>query len=112
MAAYFSILAQIIPWTEEPGGLQFMGSQRGAHDGAQAHMCMHTHTHTCFFAHNRSSFTCNSPKPETTHIGARCCVTQHPSFQSLQTAHIYCLSFCGSGIWEQLHQVVLVPGHP
>ena len=27
-----SILAKIIPWTEEPGGLQFMGSQRVEHD--------------------------------------------------------------------------------
>ena len=28
MTTYFSILAWEIPWTEEPGGLQFMGSQR------------------------------------------------------------------------------------
>ena len=28
MAAHPSILAWRIPWTEEPGGLQFMGSQR------------------------------------------------------------------------------------
>ena len=28
MAAYSSILAWEIPWTEEPGGLQSMGSQR------------------------------------------------------------------------------------
>ena len=28
MAKYSSILVQRIPWTEEPGGLQFMGSQR------------------------------------------------------------------------------------
>ena len=28
MATYFSILAWTIPWTEEPGGLQSMGSQR------------------------------------------------------------------------------------
>ena len=27
MATYSSILAWEIPWTEEPGGLQFMGSQ-------------------------------------------------------------------------------------
>ena len=32
MAAHFSILAWRIPWTEEPGGLQFMGSQRVGHD--------------------------------------------------------------------------------
>ena len=28
MATHFSILAWEIPWTEEPGGLQFIGSQR------------------------------------------------------------------------------------
>ena len=27
VATHFSILAWRIPWTEEPGGLQFMGSQ-------------------------------------------------------------------------------------
>ena len=32
MATHSSILAWIIPWTEEPGGLQSMGSQRVGHD--------------------------------------------------------------------------------
>ena len=32
VAIHSSILAWIIPWTEEPGGLQFMGSQRVGHD--------------------------------------------------------------------------------
>ena len=32
MATYSSILAWRIPWTEEPGSLQTMGSQRGRHD--------------------------------------------------------------------------------
>ena len=32
MATHSSILAQKIPWTEEPGGLQSMGSQRVGHD--------------------------------------------------------------------------------
>ena len=30
MATYSSILAGIIPWTEEPGGLQSMGPQSQA----------------------------------------------------------------------------------
>ena len=34
MATYSSILAWGIPWTEEPGGLQSMGSQRVRHDWA------------------------------------------------------------------------------
>ena len=32
MAPHSSILAWRIPWTEEPGGLQSMGSQRLGHD--------------------------------------------------------------------------------
>ena len=32
MAIYSSILAWRIPWAEEPGGLQSMGSQRVGHD--------------------------------------------------------------------------------
>ena len=39
MATHSSILAWKIPWTEEPGGLQSMGSQRAGHN------CM-TNTHT------------------------------------------------------------------
>ena len=32
MANHSSILAWRIPWTEEPGGLQFMGSHRVGHN--------------------------------------------------------------------------------
>ena len=32
MATHSSILAWRIPWTEDPGGLQFIGSQRIRHD--------------------------------------------------------------------------------
>ena len=32
METYSSILAWEIPWTEEPGGLQSMGSPRVGHD--------------------------------------------------------------------------------
>ena len=32
MATHSSILAWEIPWTEEPGGLQSMGSERVGHD--------------------------------------------------------------------------------
>ena len=36
MATHPSILAWTIPWTEEPGGLQSLGSQRVRHDWAGA----------------------------------------------------------------------------
>ena len=32
MGTHSSILAWRIPWTEEPGGLQSVGSQRAGHD--------------------------------------------------------------------------------
>ena len=32
MTSLYNILACRIPWTEEPGGLQFMGLQRVGHD--------------------------------------------------------------------------------
>ena len=40
MATHSSIFAWRIPWTEEPGGLQSMGSQRFGHD----RVTKHTHT--------------------------------------------------------------------
>ena len=41
MTTHSSILAWRIPWTEKPGGLQSVGSQRVGHD------CVtNTHTHT------------------------------------------------------------------
>ena len=37
MATHSSILAYRIPWAEEPGGLQSMGSQRVGQDGVIKH---------------------------------------------------------------------------
>ena len=44
VASHSSILARIIPRTEEPGGLQSTGSQRVRHDCAQAGTVMRTIT--------------------------------------------------------------------
>ena len=41
MATHSSILALRIPWTEDPDGVQSMGSERVRHDRDS-----HTHTHT------------------------------------------------------------------
>ena len=38
MTTHSSIVAWEIPWTEEPGGLQSVGSQRVGHDLATEHM--------------------------------------------------------------------------
>ena len=45
MATYFSILAWEILWTEEPGGLQFMGHKESV-TTEYTHTHTHTHTHT------------------------------------------------------------------
>ena len=37
-ATHSSIFAWGIPWTEKPGGLQFMGSQRAGHDWVTKHI--------------------------------------------------------------------------
>ena len=39
MAIDFSILSWRIPWTEEPGRLPTIGSQRAGHDWATYHVC-------------------------------------------------------------------------
>ena len=41
METYSSILAWKTPWTEEPGGLQSMGSQRAGHDQVCVLEAMH-----------------------------------------------------------------------
>ena len=38
MATRSSNVSWRIPWTEEPGGLQYMGSQRGRHDRAHTRL--------------------------------------------------------------------------
>ena len=40
MATHSSILAWRIPWTEEPGGLQFIGLQKVGHDLAINVLCI------------------------------------------------------------------------
>ena len=51
MATHSSILAWRIPWTEEPDGLQSMGSQRVGHDQAikQQHLLMDTWVSSMFW---------------------------------------------------------------
>ena len=46
MTTHCSILTWEIPWTEESGGLQSVGSQRVRHDLATEHVHVYTHTHT------------------------------------------------------------------
>ena len=43
MTAHSSLLVRLVPWTEEPGGLESVGSQRVGHNWASEHV--HTHFH-------------------------------------------------------------------
>ena len=57
-ATHFSILSWRIPWTEEPGRLQSMGSQRVGHDWsnlAHTYTLMHAHTHEHTHPHTNMS---------------------------------------------------------
>ena len=45
MATHSSILAWKIPWTEEPGGIQSLGSQRVRHDWGTQHELLHFRSH-------------------------------------------------------------------
>ena len=52
MATCSSILAWRIPRTEDPGGLQSMGSQRIGQTEQLTHTHTHTHTHDAFSVAN------------------------------------------------------------
>ena len=77
MAPHSSTLAWKIPWMEEPGRLQSMGSQRVGHDWVTSfhftsmagkednwvYVCVHTHTHTHTETHTQKQKwkPCNFP---------------------------------------------------
>ena len=60
MATRSSILAWEIPWTEEPGGLQSMGSQRVRHDlrTSQQQSCRKLVTLQMILVHRRINEFC------------------------------------------------------
>ena len=59
MKIHSSILAWKIPWTEEPGGLQSMGSQRVRRNWA----CMHAHTYKIYICKLVSSQSGHTREP-------------------------------------------------
>ena len=86
-AAYSSILAWRIPWTEEPGGLQSIESQRVRHDLA------HTRAHKSISSHGISPalgpyiFNCLLGVP--TWIGGQ---LQKQEVQNLPSSHTHFIS--------------------
>ena len=65
MATHSSIFAWRIPWTEEPGGLQSMGSQRVRHNWSDL---AYTHRLRHLNANFHCSFNHNSQKGEITQV--------------------------------------------
>ena len=54
MATHFSILLWRIPWTEEPGGLQFMGSQKIGYDRVTDYNLDSDRSHYCLLSVSRA----------------------------------------------------------
>ena len=84
MATHSSILAWRIPWTEEPGGLQSMGSQRVRHDWAtdthrHTHTDTHTHTELLAYMFLRTKLMCSKWRKE----GIQCVYMIKPIRNSL-----------------------------
>ena len=59
MATHSNMLAWRILWTEEPGGLQSMESQRVRHDW-MTNTHTHTHTHTQHFYNRKKLYMHNA----------------------------------------------------
>ena len=73
MATHFSILAWETLWTEEPGGLQSMGSQRVRHSEGQ--ITTHTHTNTHTHTHLPLDFPTSRYQLDQQGLkGSRCCL--------------------------------------
>ena len=73
MATHSSLLAWKMPWTEEPDGLQSMGSQRVGCDlvTKQQHYVIYLHIYVCTWythIHNTSSPTSHTHIPATIYV--------------------------------------------
>ena len=100
MATHSGIFAWRIPWTEEPGGLQSMGSQRVGHDWTtnthrkESDTTERLHFHTLKFLQRRLAF---EEKMSKSNQDTSCIVEQSYGFAGLvqQPAHaITRASFC------------------
>jgi len=67
MATLSSILSWRIPWTEEPGGLQSMGSQRVGHNRAPTH-AQFTNYHLKLSPALHTHYNCLSLDPLISHL--------------------------------------------
>ena len=97
MATYSSILAWKIPWTEEPGGLPSMGSQRVRHDWATEHI--HITGNTQVFSHADLS-----TKWEDSIIQNHLYITNTSSYFALKT---YFLEYYSQNLYKACYSNIL-----
>ena len=103
MTTHSSILTWRIPWTEEPGGIQSMESQRIGHDRATKRTHAQTHTHTYTHTHTHTQLICylfqfNFPWPQSwlwsmSHVEIHRGLTSLPSYRVIlpHQADVNCL---------------------
>ena len=77
MATHSGILAWEMPWTEEPGGPQSMGSQRAGHDlVTKQQQCLKLLSHQ--FKQHLYRQSCRTQVPEETKSFYTCREVPHP----------------------------------
>ena len=102
MATHSSILAWRIPWTEEPGGLQSMGSQRVGHDWSDSFNALCS---VCKLLHNlQYNHACMIPLSFKIHSKKRKprlqSVSQSVTLFSLYSSLVKCLSSLHISSWK------------
>ena len=117
MATHSSILAWIIPWTEEPGGLQSMGSQRVRHDWSDwaQHSTEISSTHAVPLI-----FLDSQRKHVPAHLAAVCAAACDPhrgasgSDRSCETLHVlfFCCGHSGNHVLRSWSHKIGSPSLP
>ena len=122
MAIHSSTLVWKIPWTEEPGGLQSMGSQRIRHDWAhtQSVLCSST---PHYFYHGENILFCftvpEKPRLNVTHLNSIFLLSNSPLKRGIHQILLpisdiqHCLHFPKhpdtfySDLWQLINSLVL-----
>ena len=108
MATHSSVLDWRIPWTEEPGGLQPMGSQRARHDWAteQSHEVL---KFIVFSAETHLSSLLSLPPPPSTPLGHHRALSWAPCLHSSFPLDVY---FTHGGVCVYVTATLSISSHP
>ena len=95
MASHSSTLAWKIPWTEEPGGLQYVGSQRVGHDWVYTHTLGSRTFYFSMYSHTISGHILFTQMNDwqMTRLGNSCYRRNFP-FKKIQHAHPHRAAVC------------------